>query len=805
MQTNTDGRPARHSAWFLRYPLLLIPILVSLDGCVSHEALDLRSGQVGFASVLRADLGPTMGMSPPRFFGDHRVNTDGRVSILHFSNVAPEQLNQLRLSRTFWIEREGFSRISYEVVLRKVEFVFQEAVSTARSVGACTAVLDGAKTDLSDADTRGDLVITPPLPIGILRPTSFEENFGGFTVVSTACTSGAASTDPYNPPTPLTGVCASRDLRTLVAVERAQPFPFCIIGGQFENLTNDVSYGLQVRNADSSALDPKFTAPVTAVLPHVKTVGESRRLARRMSYAGLEAGPDGTMRHRWRWQVEIEDGLWKENFSPHLMVARAWVFYEGETDPNTNRPRRIYLTPAPLIVGTVRNDGTLNRIGDCDNTQTDTDDRMFVNVPDCLGRVTPTYANSLLASGARLDDAERLAWDYVFPFDAPSDLPFNPAITPVYIEYDVAYDAFGTSGSSLLAEPAGKDLGGVRVGTPSSFPTAFRVFNNGAASARITALSFEGPHAADFSARLDGGGLPAWIVGGSSIGITVDVNASAQSERRATLVISGGTNQTLRVGVEAHGRSPSLDVLPTQLRFTRAPDRPDPQPNALPGFLVINNGGLPFVRTGFLLRGANRAAFTLVRSEYGNSPSQSPPPARRTIEPGNSEAIRILYHPPTVGDHTAEIVVSTDAGSAAIALTGSCTGPCNYEPPFAFGDVTNVRVALDQSARLARDVTVVSILKELTPSAAVVLLNLGRSDPKTGASADEAKRRRGATEQLLTPDHVRTLLAAGLIETDKKPAKGPRKHYRLTLKGARVYRALAAAPVLAGRPQTSPR
>jgi len=777
------------------WTLLGVLAAALMSGCQSRVGLAIIRADVGFNDRLRGDLGPTVDGQSSRYFLDATIAGDQPVAPLAFSSIDPMTQRLLRRSHVFWVERDGFVRLSFEAVLRNIEVPFNEEISVIRSAGSCTAVLSG-RTDVSDVETRGTLQINPPLPVGVLRITSFEENFGEYTAAATACTEGDARRDPDSPPTPLTQGCNTRNLRALSSFTREQPAPFCVLGAVGDNLIGDVSYSLQVRNNDLSTLEAKFNAPALALAPNVKVVGEARQIARRLEYLGERRLEDGTRLHRWRWRTLLQDGLWEENFSPNLRIARIWLYRTGRDDTS----QRNYLNPVPLEAGPLRGDETLDEVGDCelDHVQRDADGNPFVNAPACLGALTPTYSQGQLLRDVPFEDGDRLAWEYTAAVAPGGQLPFDAASAQLFIAFELAADRFGRSGSSLRAEPAGKDLGGVAVGQPTQFTGAFHLLNDGPASVQITRIAMEGAQSPDFRVRADSGNVPFWVAGGTSGGVTVEIAPQTLGQRRATLVIEGttpgGAVQTLRLGVQATAQSAALHVLPTKLKFRRDDILPDTAPGALPGFLVLNYGSLPLTRRSMQIRGPHAAFFTVLRSEQGYSTTM-PPPASLTLGPGEDEGLRIYYHPVGAGLHTAEIVLETDVGSRTVSLDGSCTGTCRYEAPFAFGQLGAVRIALAESAGTATDPRVSNALMQLTPSAAIALLNLGRADATAGAPAEGARARQTLASHLLSAEHEQRLAAEGLIRREQHPDTGA-VAFRLTDQGVLVYRALAGSPAL---------
>jgi len=197
------------------------------------------------------------------------------------------------------------------------------------------------------------------------------------------------------------------------------------------------------------------------------------------------------------------------------------------------------------------------------------------------------------------------------------------------------------------------------------------------------------------------------------------------------------------------------------------------------------------------------AYFTVLRSEQGYSMTM-PPPATLTLAPGEDEGLRVYYHPVGAGMHTVEIVLETDVGSRTVSLEGSCTGTCRYEAPFAFGQLGAVRIALAESAGAATDPRVSSTLAQLTPSAAIALLNLGRADAATDAPADRARARQTLASHLLSPEYERRLAAEGLVRREQHPDTGAIA-FRLTDQGVLVYRALAGSPALVTHQSNLPR
>jgi len=769
----------------LKFSCLLL-LLSALTGCFSSNALKITHAEVGFNDKLTPSLGATASFEAPRFYSNGQGGKP-LVTPITFSAVDAAQMARLRLSRAFWVEREGFALLSYEVVFHNVSAEFYPDADEpehqdyhVNAVGTCI----GDNGLAVRPDTRGALEVTPQ-PDGTWVTGRFV--IPG-TVALQTCRGGAALQNPANPPAALDADCTEQNLRNLTSTRRADPLPFCVIEGDTETVTSDVSLALVPRTPDMKPLPPEFTARPMA-LPHIKVVADSRRLARRMTYRNAVDTQEGGRRHRFEFQVGWEDGLWTENFSPNLLVAKAYVFLEGAANST-----RTYLSPAPLAAMTRLNPDDpdlVQKIGDCApgdvlaEAAGPDDARPYLDIPECIERVTPAYVYANLSGGADIDDAQQIVWEYSLVTAPGEEPPFDPERAKLFIEFEVTHDSFGRSGSGLRAAAPASTLGVVPVGRPTAFGGAVRLLNDGAASLRVTQLTLSGPQAGEFSARPDAGSLPALIPGRGALNLTVEVTPALQGQRAASLAIQGntpgGAAQTIRVGLIADARTGTLVSHPDTLLFHRTPDVPGDQEVASRPFLIENPGNAPLTRTAFVVSGAGQPHFSVVRADYGPT-THSPARASQVLNPGESEIVYVQYHPRAAGQHRAAVAIESTAGTAVVNLQGFCGGVCNDPPLIYVDNVPGVRIAINEAARGAKSPDMKTALGRLTPSAAIALFNVGAGD---------------AAVVLLTNDNHKLLTKLKLIEPD--PAQAcpcPAPRYRVTKKGQAVQQALTKTGLL---------
>jgi len=651
-----------------------------------------QGGTLQLNARLRADLGPSTGMSTGDFFADGTCPS-GSTNTAECKLITPVRAslfaardgqfpNRLRKSDFLWVAAEGFPELSYELVGHNVNIVSvddpSEVFASNITAGTCHSF------PMRHPESRNI--------ISALEDVEFENldaYIQQFDVRVRTCAAPTINTGVSESLDPVTTNCGEQSVASLYGGNpppSPQKSPFCILNRGIGALFGDVSFSITPAAAPGhnlSDLWPGLDASSKALLPHLKTVpvDNTRTISRAASRQDAgEANDDGSTTYRYSWGVGVSGNKWSENFSANVFVTKVRVRRGPVGSGNFMTIDR--LESGRTVCGTRNAAATEYDIPMCQPGTS----RFF--------RTTPGYHFDTLVQGP-VGDSDRLAWTAFVRIPATAPGPY----TDLSLELDLTADGpTGTMGSGLMGTPGAIDLGSQRSGQQSSPAQSFLVSNYGVSSLWVQSVDAVGGNAAEFGTpliyRVTSSGTPTGapitaplvLRGGSRFGIRLQPIFQNIGTKQTEVVVSftdvRNTSQNIRLWVEAQSVSPSIHLQPANLVF-----------NAIPGAgrfggatarraaLLTNDGPVTFQRIGFTFSGPDAAEFRVLAAAYGLTLSDGSQP--QTLGPGEDEVYRLGYFPPKVGESNAFLTVHTTEGDVRIQLHGWCEQSCEQPPELA--------------------------------------------------------------------------------------------------------------------------
>lgn len=673
--------------------LVWIIILVStLSACGSDEVV-VMGGSLELNQKLRADLERADSMPNGRFFanGECAGGSTAQDECHYVSAVLASMMdaenrlftNRLRRAPFLWVEGDGFAELSYEFLGRGVNIALKddptEIIATDVDVGTCHGF------PVANPDTR--------VPIEELEDVD-EETSDAYTQMFEVTVHECAANGTGNPETlvPQSTNCSDRTVRSFLGNNppgNPQNWPLCLVSLGASQLSSDVSFSLipgTTQGVDLLDVWPGLIVPTFQLTPHLRTVpiGGVRTISRLMERTGQRrTNDDGSVTHWFEWRVRLGGSEWTENFSPNVIVARARV-RRGAWSPNN----RDYLNLEALEVGNVRCQVRVPGSGDTE-----------FDIPMCNPslqggfRVSPGYRYETLLQ-QRVDDNDRLLWD------ARVQVPRTPLNDndQLYLELDLtAINPIGTSGSGLMADPGGRDLGSIRTGQTTVPQPGFMLYNIGSVSAWVESITLTGANAAEFGTvqiqRVSAPGTgsssaapatfsaPFIFLAGSRAEVKLLPAFQTMGLKRADAVITSrdvrNVPQSIRVALQATAVTPLMNVLPATVYFYARPGSGG-FASAQRAAILTNDGPVAFQRTGVTIEGPHAAEFRVLGGEYGVGASDLSHPL--TVESGGAEFYRMGFYPTTTGTREATLRIDTNEGQMYVALRGACDQGCQQPP-----------------------------------------------------------------------------------------------------------------------------
>jgi hypothetical protein len=724
--------------------------LLAIPGCNETDSFVVENGSLDLNPHLRGDFAASQGMPGGRFLSDGNCpDSAGPTDECHFVSpllwgaLTSTQLQHLRRSHYFWVDGDGFPKLTYEYVASGFDLFAADShtlISHVDAAGSC------ADFPFRDPETR-QLVPNVPAPFQHINSQYFIRLL--FDVTVQECAADIAGADPETLAA-ANDHCNNQSTQAVLqlsapgAASVTPPYqgpapPLCVANAAItpQSMMADLSYTLTAGPAPALSPDlfrtgwKGLNTPAHALEPNLKVVPVSgvRTISRQAVFCDQTAdpvncketaNPDGSVTRQWEYQVDIDmsAGVWQENFSPNIVVKTARL---------RKGPRVQGTPPSCADVNAPTCYGPMTRL-DIGRFRclsiSPAGDTAFM-VPSCENmqgglRVTPTYDFGTFQTAA-VDNADRLLWKASVKVPAGSALLTTR--DSVFLELDLtAISSFGTSPGGLRADPPSSDLGLIRDKTSSVPQRVFTLSSVGVLPVQIQSLALAGPDAAEFEsvsasrlilrlASSGGPGLPhqprpggAAGSSGSSVPTLVEssvpvavpffLDSGAQAEIDvvpAFKTVGRKQAQLVITFADVRGNAQTL-TLPIQANivtpeFTLVPQELDFQLrwSATSGTAVqraalfANEGILPITRTSASISGADGHDFLIVNSQYGLAESDPTQPI--TIQSGQSEAYRIGFYPSAAGDRHATLTISTDAGTLTMPLSGHCDGLCRQPAP----------------------------------------------------------------------------------------------------------------------------
>ena len=266
--------------------------------CDEVIPLDLTFTGTFFSDRIRADLDPLTVPQRTENLVAYSNGTGGRLlSTLYPDGLDPERLGQLRSSEVLW-SPTGTVRLSWEAQFHEVRFNGERPVLTAGPYSTRIPA-NPIQTKRLTMSTRGgtqpvtreflawrDVVLEPSLYNQFLLLSAT----GPLTVALEKCVGGAGVDHPDSPPVGLASSCSLLDV-TPERCDEAGSFtllPWTVLKCRIQFL-HDTSLRLHVATRPGPTPLPSgvaghaFERPLD-VRPHLKVVGNERRLVRRVEF-----------------------------------------------------------------------------------------------------------------------------------------------------------------------------------------------------------------------------------------------------------------------------------------------------------------------------------------------------------------------------------------------------------------------------------------------------------------------------------------------------------------------------------------
>lgn len=226
-----------------------------------------------------------------------------------------------------------------------------------------------------------------------------------------------------------------------------------------------------------------------------------------------------------------------------------------------------------------------------------------------------------------------------------------------------------------------KDFGAVEVEQTINY--SFKVTNEGGSDLEIDEFVLKGTNAADFSTSA----VPKVIKKEESYTFEITFAPLTEGEKKAILEITTniGKKEVKVTGIAKPKPLPGVDLSETALVFGNVEINQTKDAT----FTITNSGDADLEITGFEIKGTNAANFSTSATT-------------ETLAAGETKTITVVFEPTNVGEKTASLEVTTNAGVKAIALSGKATAtPMSViefsESPISFG---NVEVGEDLSKNI---------------------------------------------------------------------------------------------------------
>lgn len=691
--------------------ILALCALALMCACTSGtDEIRIRGGTLELNDRLRADMGPSAGMTDGHFFADGtcasgaaNVDECHFITSVHGSLIGAGSgfyLSRLRRSDFLWVAGgNGFPVLSWEFVGTGITIYEVDDPSDPFANNVTVGTCNGFPG--LDPQTRHvipefeDMVVTPQARLYVQQfDVNIRECAGPMMPVGVS--------ETLQPVTDNTGNCSNTSVAAALGPNYApypQNPPFCVVNFSPGTMMGDVSYAATpgaLPGIDIDELWPGLDVSARTLLPHLKAVpvDGSRTISRplvrtgqrRTNYGDDEDGdgePDETITHWFTFRVDFANDKWNENFSPNIFVTHARVRNGAWVAGGSN-----YL-PIERLKVNVHTCQT--RVPGSNDTEYD----ILMCEPETGRpfRVTPAYLHSSIDMGP-VNDVDRIEWEVL--------IRIPPALADdadqLFLELDLsATDSTGTGGAILIPDPLSRDLGSMRTG-PSSSRDGFTVRNYGVGSVWIDSVQLVGGNAVEFAAPiLYRGALgaastgtpisaPLILQGGSTFSVVFQPAFQSAGQKISELVVTNrnldGSSTDMRIQLSANATSPAINLDPPYVIFNAVPGAGlFGSASAIRMASLTNYGTAPFDRLGVSVSGPQASSFRVLGTESGSTNLSVAQPF--TVVPTQSETYRIGFYPSLLGHSQATFTVHTSEGDVSIQLDGRCQQDCEQTPGIA--------------------------------------------------------------------------------------------------------------------------
>jgi hypothetical protein len=608
-------------------------LLLASTACIEVEALDASNiNWIDFNPRLRPDLQPLNGSQvvpigdpfytgyvAPRDFGAGGPNGDSLVSWMWPSFPGVERhsaLTNLGNPRCMWMTANDRAVLAWEAMARIISPPDKPRMAQGRDmIGACTSTHPFDRTVLK-AEDGTEIHSTP-------ESVRFVKNHGG--VVVTRHTH-RPNRDPsrFDPcdgvPPPVETIVT--DVEPPCAPDpETGGVPLCNPTGCSYAVTEDTSF-------TATATFLERTSPPRQLGPHIKVVGASRKMSRRLQHVG------GTS---WTWSVPLlQDGRMEENFSVNVNVSGLRVFLLLKDG------RAIYKMPRGISLN-----GAAVCSPDPANPPADFD----------IYKVCDAAHGSLLASDVLtpaydVDDPRRrrTEWGFDIGSVAPGDA--------VYVEFTLRD---GSSRIPAIAlSPSVVDFG--RVQRNTSVTEYLFVENAGTTNIDVDSVTSS---SGDIGVRALAPSLPFRLRPREVLAIEAVATARTGGVTgRIDVTAIGGLRASATARFELID-GPLAHAFPAPLGFTYHNPNPNTTGHYRKHVVLANNGHMDMTRRSVRLEasatGTSRPDLWMF--EINGAPVATYPGGTIILPPGDYEELVLLFRPPATvayGDYTADLVFDTD-------------------------------------------------------------------------------------------------------------------------------------------------
>ncbi len=452
----------------------------------------------------------------------------------------------------------------------------------------------------------------------------------------------------YNECRPKAESCAK--IEPACAVEgRHSNFPYCQ-NACTVNDPHDTTYRIELSQDG-------LPVPPASFQPTMYTIDDGRVLARRLRLDSTLSRPDEGL-YRLRWNVESQNGIWTENFTPNLILSKVRAFV-----PGTRIVDGVYYENRSYLVLGDLQDGN-SRLNPCERNPQDPTE---ITLDSCPALSVHNPATTTRASSGPV------LWDLEIR-EAPNANLIRFPLTEsqeVYLEFTMLNPSDNHAAPTLAR--TSRDVRAVRLGDALDLRKALLLDTGFSTDTwTIESVDLGGANAGEFSnLRAEGRSMPPFSLRGGSIPLSVTATPSRRGLREVNVRVSlrgqqaGLLIKEEPVSVFAYVPA-TLTATPDSLVVPFKPDRP----SGVKKIELQNAGDLTLKRQAVRIAGPDARNFGVA----GSHDLRTPVEETNELMPGQHETIYVYHRPDAAGTHAvdhAELLIESTAGSATVRLESS--------------------------------------------------------------------------------------------------------------------------------------